>query len=362
MQDKAIIIELKITKQKIKSDIIFKHSISYPLLELGFVRYYHIDRLKFNNIIEKFKNKTKIYLIINKYNKDLLNVETKKIYHIEPNTSFYKLWEILNIFSLLLTKSSIKTLHLQETNSSFVQAIKEYRNNKSDTYFCQLLHGTKLKNITYLEDDIYNVKLKEKVDLITGNTDIDSVIDVIQEQHSYSIILQQINIMQNTLHKNGIFICKFFEMFTLPTCKIIELLTQMFTKSYIIKPLTSPSGLSERYFVGIGYNDFKIELDTLIKKIKSSKEHVVDLFNDIIIENKNEIILANTIISNNQFKNINEIITYVDNEVYLGDEFHKYEQEQKDSTKKWIDLYYEKTDFKNLQIDILNYYKNYLKQ
>src|SRR3989344_1192672 len=269
MQDKAIIIELKITKQKIKSDIIFKHSISYPLLELGFVRYYHIDRLKFNNIIEKFKNKTKIYLIINKYNKDLLNVETKKIYHIEPNTSFYKLWEILNIFSLLLTKSSIKTLHLQETNSSFVQAIKEYRNNKSDTYFCQLLHGTKLKNITYLEDDIYNVKLKEKVDLITGNTDIDSVIDVIQEQHSYSIILQQINIMQNTLHKNGIFICKFFEMFTLQNCKIIE--------------------------------------------------------------------------------------------VYLGDEFHKYEQEQKDSTKKWIDLYYEKTDFKILQIDILNYYKNYLK-
>jgi hypothetical protein len=70
-----------------------------------------------------------------------------------------------------------------------------------------------------------------------------------QEQLSYRIIFCEIVSALSVQKKGGSFVCKFFDMYTTFTIKLLYLINIFFEKVYITKPLTSRPANSEKYIV-----------------------------------------------------------------------------------------------------------------
>jgi hypothetical protein len=157
--------------------------------------------------------------------------------------------------------------------------------------------------------------------------------------------------------KGGNFVCKFFETFTKTSLKIVSIMRDLYEAVYFVKPLTSRPSNSEKYAVCINFKyddkskDFKTiskKLDILLQTIhgnKNEKEKIIDIFTDYEIP-KNLIlsmINLNREISNPQFKNIGEIVTFIEREIYSGDEYHDKRDEQIKGASFWLDLFLPKT-------------------
>jgi hypothetical protein len=107
---------------------------------------------------------------------------------------------------------------------------------------------------------------KGTCDLVTGDGGFDFSIDFNkQEQLSYKLILCEIITNLFIQKKGGCFVCKFFDIYTIETIKLLYFLCCFYNEVYINKPLTSRPANSEKYIVckgfkGIDYN----YLDTLL--------------------------------------------------------------------------------------------------
>ena len=133
-----------------------------------------------------------------------------------------------------------------------------------------------------------------------------------------------------------------------------------------MKPLTSRLSNSEKYAVckGFKYNDkdkqFKVittKLDNLLGELrKNTKEQINDIFANYSVDRSLVIpmIEMNREISNPQLKIIGQIITFVENEVYSGDEYHDNREEQINCSKYWTDTYLPSTIQRNVYDKILD--------
>lgn len=374
------------------TDLELSNSIEYPKFTLGFHHYIHQNKDKIN-IFNEYKDKKKVYLVINKFEKLIddyeksIDLEALKYFGIKSDIgilgrSFYKFWEILMSFNLINKDKPITTAHIADRGTS-VQAISCYRNmfsrsNKDDKYYSipitnQEIAGNilpidskivdyykKEKSSNFVQNrakreqsrsgnggELFDEKIiKDKIDLIFAYSGYNWTNKNVQEQQAHRLLLGEIIIALKIQAKGGNFVCKIYESFTKTTLKLISVLLSVYENVHVIKPYMSRSYNSEKFLVCMNYSGNskgvdKLEtlLDTLINE---KNKHIVNIFPGFKLDDdiKNSFIKINTEISNNQLININEIMDFLNKQNYRGDVYHDKRNQQISASEYWISRFF----------------------
>jgi 23S rRNA U2552 (ribose-2'-O)-methylase RlmE/FtsJ len=99
-------------------------------------------------------------------------------------------------------------------------------------------------------------KSKKYLDLITSDGKIKTDDINTLEQESYQLILSEIIAALKVQAVGGSFVLKVFETFTIPSLKLIYLLSSFYKNTYIYKPFYSRPYNSEKYII---CKDFKLD-------------------------------------------------------------------------------------------------------
>ena len=412
-----------------KKNILLSQVVSYPLFSLGFHSFLHRTKNAME-ITQNLETKNKFYYVvnpfehrINDYKEDLSNY-TKKYFSMtkdDPNIlsrAFYKMWEIIYYFDLA-SKEDLTYAALAEGPGSFLQAVLKFREKfgydlKKDKYFGVTIHPEDGKNIemgkqfmsyynkSYPEllnihktfpkekasklksrsnGDITEVKTislfkkevaksKKYADLVTADGGFDWQNENYQEQEAYQLILGEIIGALRVQNKDGSFVLKLFETFTVSSIKMIYIVSTFYEEVYICKPMFSRESNSEKYLVCKKFKydqkKDKSKLDEKIEKLEyilekmSSNMFLQDIFPDYDLPDDyiNMFKYINIEIANKQQIMINKIVTYIKENNYFGDKYHDYRNGQIEATKWWISTFftekYNKNIIKNLS-EIIGY-------
>jgi 23S rRNA U2552 (ribose-2'-O)-methylase RlmE/FtsJ len=209
--------------------------------------------------------------------------------------SFFKMVEIINTFNLIppvpspclfpaTTPTGIRTFHLAEGPGGFIEAVAKLRNCPIDCYVGMTIQcggvnedvpGWK-KSARFLREnpnvyiengadgtgDILQLanfagcyeKYASSMDLITADGGFDFSLDFNhQEVHIARLLFAQIAYALVMQRRGGNFVLKIFDSFMGHTIDLIYLLSSMYEKVYISKPLTSRFANSEKYIVCQGF-------------------------------------------------------------------------------------------------------------
>ena len=297
--------------------------------------------------------------------------------------AFYKLWELLMMFPLISDDlKTMTSIHIAEAPGSFVQASIYYRykffsknNIDKDVYIATSIEpntvsnsknyvptfGTDLSKFKqfkqWRQDDsnITNPSIIDKftkeyettADFVTADGGFNWKNENYQEQEAYILLLSEIYCAGKILKQNGNFVIKFFETFTNPTIKLIDILRLLFENVVIVKPLLSRPSNSERYIVCLNYKKINNNLldklyNIIVECNKHKDKYLVDIFPNYKIDNGLDILikLISVYLSNEQHKQINEMITYINKASYYGDDYRKYLLNRRNANDFWISLFY----------------------
>ena len=350
-----------------KVNILMSPKYEYPLCEYGFQHFIHQSKTNIDTATIPFIGKKKVWRVFNKYeinideHTDTIASIANSYFKITTiNRTFCKLWEILLIFNMIDLKSTkITTLHLTG-DGSFTHAVSLFRDtfseqkssSKKDKYYYFPLIES--KNEFVLSDSrvthLKNLNDIEKCDFITASCKLENKNILLQEQVATPLIITNIIEAIKNQKKNGNFVCKFYETYTTTSIKLIYLLSELYENIHIIKPLTSRQSSSEKYVVCINFkhndNDVKFKklltsFNDILGTISKSKYHVNDIFTDFKLPNNFIVQIANinTSLSNNQYIKTNNMINFINKEIYLGDEYHEKINEQIEGTLHWTKLF-----------------------
>jgi cap1 methyltransferase len=248
-----------------------------------------IDSLENTEMWDKMKKLGNPYeLIYTTYHRKRKN---ESISSYSPlSRSYFKMWEIYNnypIFKNFPLTTDFQFCHLAEGPGGFMEAsfnylkhIRHKRHRPMDRYYGITLKPyndyipdwTKIQRIFGSSDHVYvqygNLYLYEEVleyvrnfstrraHVVTADGGFDYSKDFNgQELSSCQIIFSEMVIAFHVLIRNGSFICKVFDLFSVPMMKMIELLHRNFEFVYIYKPSTSRPANSEKYIVCLNYLD-----------------------------------------------------------------------------------------------------------
>jgi 23S rRNA U2552 (ribose-2'-O)-methylase RlmE/FtsJ len=374
-----------------------------PLMKYGFYYYIHQTKNKMELFTKpEFKNK-ELHKIVNAFedivpqedfvkqtkndklkSSDDINSFSIKYFDSDRIVSraFYKLWELIMMFPILKEKKGISTLHIAEAPGSFVQSVIYYRNkffkdqSSTDRYVATSIEPEKKVPGEYVptfSSDLANFKQFSKwaykssdltkpdiiqkfildnansADFITADGGFNWKDENFQEQEAYVLLLCEIYCAIKSQKEGGSFIIKFFETFTELTVKMIQILRQFYSDVYITKPLLSRPSNSERYIVCLNYNKSS-KNDQYLDKIYSiiteantkPDKFLVDIFPEYQIDLNLDMVikLSATEMSNEQHRQINEMITYFNDGNYYGDAYRKYLTRRRDANDFWISTFY----------------------
>lgn len=231
---------------------------------------------------KKFSNDYELIHIPNKRNR------TDSVALYQPlSRSYFKMIEIIQDFNLIVKNlEPFRSAHLAEGPGGFMEAT--FNISRKLGLECREHHGITLYstnkdvpgwnkaydflsrnnnvNISYGEDntgDLYkgkNIRHFAKqvgrgtCSLVTGDGGFDFSIDFnSQEQLSYKLILCEILTNLYVQQKGGSFVCKFFDIYTIETIKLLFFLSCFYKEVYIHKPLTSRPANSEKYIICKGF-------------------------------------------------------------------------------------------------------------
>ena len=415
-----------LSKNDIKNILDYDINPSYskfpnmPLFKYGF--YYYIHQTK--NKMEIFENVSKdIHKIVNPFEdyvpqddpirqtkndklklSDDINSYSIKYFNSDRiiSRAFYKLWELLMMFPLIKDESkNITTIHIAEAPGSFVQSVIYYRykffkdRSLEDNYIATSINPNKdsnnyipifnkdlnkikqFKHWTYKDSDLTKLDIidkfiseyENKADFVTADGGFNWKDENFQEQEAYLLLLSEVYCGLKIQKEGGSFVLKIFEVFTELTVKIIEILKRFYENVIIVKPLLSRSSNSEKYIVCMNYKSNKniIKIYDIIKISNSNKDkYLTDIFPEYQIDTSLDLIikLFSTELSNEQHKQINEMITYYNNGNYYGDEYRKYLNNRREANDFWISTFYPKDikDLNNVRQNINILIKNKINQ
>ena len=232
--------------------------------------------------------------------------------------SYFKMIEIIKDFDLISKneKKSFISSHIAEGPGGFMEACynhshkigfefyshygitlfssnkdipgwnkaNEFIYNNNDIKIC---YGKDKTGNLYNSDNILNFidnVGRANADLVTADGGFDFSIDFNkQELLSYRLILCEIITALGIQKIGGSFVCKFFDLYSIATIKLLFLLNSFYEEVYITKPLTSRPANSEKYIVcknfqGIDF-EYVEELINVIKLWNKNQDHI--LINDI---------------------------------------------------------------------------------
>ena len=393
------------------TNIILSSTINLPLI--SFASHTFQNRTKSAmSITNNLQTKNNFYYVVNPFEDQIANYEdslnnlTKYYLNIKDDKpeilsrSFYKMWEILFLFNIA-DKKEMTFAAIAEGPGPFIQAVILFREKlkngiSNDKIFGIQVHSEKGK---YLEmgkqflgfyndnhpglitlqqtvnpsksnkfkakstGDITDIKTislfkkniektKQYADLVTADGEFEWDDINFQEQEGYKLILGEMVAALNVQAKDGHFVLKIFESFTLPTIKLLYLISSFYNETYIYKPFFSRPSDSERYLICKGFKyDQKKDSTMLNKKIKSLQDvlekmntlkYTFDIYPDLEVPQSfiNKIKFINFKLANPQQIMIDEIIKYIKENNYFGDKYHTFREKQIDATKWWVNNFY----------------------
>lgn len=343
---------INILETETKEPVIISSTINYPLLSLGYHYFLRRTRNDFINTTSKIKTDNKFYYVINpfepvipNYDESLdkmtqiyLNSKSKDI----PPRSYYKLWEMLYLFNLTNVKNSKDFVYtsFDKDTSGFPKAFTNYKEklDSNNKFVINELNNNFAKEIN---------KIKNQADLITGNCRLDLSLEnkLDQEQYSYELIFAEIVSALKHQKIHGHFVLRVFDTFTIVTLKMIYILTHFYEEVYVYKPYFSRPTSNEKYIICKNYKDINKKHITYLEMILDkmhTKEYIYDILPDI--ELPDEFVRLFTYINlklvNIQQIVLNEMITFINENNYYGDKYHKYRENQINATKWWSRLFY----------------------
>lgn len=278
--------------------------------------------------------------------------------------AYFKLYEIIYHEPIIMTEK-LNVFFICEAPGGFIQCISDIRRKKNMSF--DFLSISKIDNILKSEENTQNThstnstqnihydKYLEESKLMNGDiTKIEIIENTIkkvmekfpgglnlvtadggfdiksfnnQEIISSKLILCEIYLALNTQSYNGLFVIKFFDMFTHNSIIFYLILCAFYKHVKIIKPLTSRKSNSERYLVCYSFIGKNTEFLNVLRNIiiNFPDLHNINLENKIIYTklfpyfsfgNNENIELSfnkkmsgfNNIIIHDQIKNILEII------------------------------------------------------
>jgi 23S rRNA U2552 (ribose-2'-O)-methylase RlmE/FtsJ len=330
-----------------------------------------IDKEDIQKYWDKMKKIGNPYeLIYTSYNKKRKNDSISSYSPI--SRSYFKLWEIYFNFNLFENvKENINFVHLAEGPGGFMESSINYcklKNFKNCKYWGITLKPNdeyvpdwnKLKkmfkkdnncNIEYGDLYIYNdildfiKKINCKCHIVTADGGFDYSNDFNgQEINSSRIIYSEIATALNILKKNGHFIIKLFDLFTLNSIQYLQLLNNCFENVTIFKPETSRPANSEKYIVCTNYldnlsNEQKHHLLLNIDKWKMNENEQV-IFKKYKISNElcYDIDKLNKIYIDFQIKSITYILNIITNKLNKN-EYHNTLKDQVFNAIEWCEKY-----------------------
>ena len=223
--------------------------------------------------------------------------------------SFFKLLELDNMFGLIGEGDTHYIANLAEGPGGFMEAlIKKYfgkkkinlygftlpPNNKYIPDWSKMKKSLLMKNVNISYGDLYKIDdVKKYIGLFKGNkctlVTADGGFDYSQnfngqEIDSYRIIFSEMFVSFLLLKEGGIFVCKFFDIFSLFTMKMIYILNKCFDKVYITKPKTSRQANSEKYLVCKGFIGMNDEMEKCIFRMFNKMENLVGLNKNFVVD------------------------------------------------------------------------------
>ena len=328
-----------------KPNIAISNSLSYYLYDIKF----KID--KFEKDWDNFKKYTNPYEYVNTPPPN----KNKCISKYKPlSRSFYKMIEIINVFSLINTNENIKTFSLAEGPGGFIEALVYKRKNINDEYYgISLLEDSNDPNIpawkksddflknnsnVFIDNgydntgDILSInnfeyivkKYGSSMDLVTADGGFDFSLDFNnQETNMNRLLFSQIVYAICLQKKNGCFVLKIFDSFLQQTIDLLYLLSSFYKLTYITKPQTSRYANSEKYIVCKGFLfDNNIYFKDIVTNIFSeiiSNNKFVNRYLDINISNIfiNKLEEYNSIFGQQQIETINNTIALIENKLKI---------------------------------------------
>lgn len=279
-----------------------------------------IDESNASKDWDKSKKISNLYELIHISNNKMKS-ESISIY--DPlSRSFFKLWEIINYFGLIMTREPIVTGHLAEGPGGFVEACLYYRQrllkiqplmdryygitltpttkeipgwNKANSIIKQFKRNIEVDYGIDNTGDLYKVqnirsfcrKIKTNVagaDLITADGGFDFSVNFNkQEQLSHRLILAELLTGIKAQKMEGSFICKLFDSYSHLTAQLLYFISCLYDEVYLIKPLTSRPANSEKYMVALSYHGFNSNLEELY--YISQLENILNQWDDITANN-----------------------------------------------------------------------------
>ena len=380
-----------------KNSLIQCSNINLPLISLG--SHYYLNRTKSAMSITKtLQISNEFYYVINPFENKILNYDesldilAEKYLNINNqnikinSSSFYKLWEIFFLFDLINEKE-LSCAVISNNTEGIIQSIVNFKqklglinpqdkiynlliaqddkiieNNKNllgiyNKQYPKLIKSYKHPTYTNISDiktilmykKEFN-KLKTGANLIIGNGKNKSKDIIYQEQESYILLLGEIIAALKTQNKEGNFILRISDTFTMPSIKLIYIIISFYKDSYIYKPFLSRPTDSEKFVVckNFLYNndDTKLNkqifsLETILANIKKDK-YIYDIYPELIIPQNflNQFKFINIKLANPQQIMINEIIKYIKENNYFGDKYHLYKNQQINASKWWLNTFF----------------------
>ena len=369
------------------SNLIQSENINLPLISLGFHSFINRTRSSLS-ITNKLQTQNDFYNVVNPFEYKILNYEdsldnlTEKYLNKKiDSSSFYELWEMFFLFDLV-NNSELTCAVIANNTSGIIDSIVNFKQklgliNSKDKIFNVSLNNIENnkefnKSLLGMYNKQYPKLIKSYKGTFNNITDINTISQykkefsklktlanlIIanckfkwnninhQEQEAYTLILGEIIAALKTQEKDGHLIIKIYDTFTLPTLKLIYILTSCYKSSYIYKPYFSRPIQSDKYLICKNFvykhNDIKLNnnikiLEYILENIKTEL-YIYDIFPNLILPQKflNEFKFINIKYANSQQIMINDIITYIKENNYFGDKYHMYKNEQISATKWWL--------------------------
>ena len=368
------------------------------------------DEMSFMNSYREKKQK-EVFHVMNKFERyidnydDSIGSASKKFFGLEKDKpdilsrGFYKLWEILQTYKLIdINNKNFVSAHLAEGPGSFIQATMFYRDtyskySKNDKYYAVTLHPEEtdghvpeleakfteyyanenpkrfILHKTYSKNQMGGYKdrdngdltnpitielfggqltsANDRADFITADGGFNWKNENTQEQEAHRLIFSEILAAIDVQKTGGSFVCKFFESYTMVSCKLLYLLTQMYEKVLLIKPLTSRPSNSEKYVVCMNFklNTGSKEYEEVVKNLKkilkfmhsNVDKYVSFLWNYVKLPKSfiNTMIYANITIANKSVEAMTRLRLFHEAQNFYGDVYQENRLLQIEAAKYW---------------------------
>jgi 23S rRNA U2552 (ribose-2'-O)-methylase RlmE/FtsJ len=269
-------------------------------------------------------------LLIQRYNMQLVTNATIKIYEILSQINIIN-GDSINVFCnaelpggfIIGINQYVKTVlkngrfnwiassYLGDENDTLGDYYGIYKCNSSRWLMDKDMNGdlTNIDNILEISIRVLN-RFPMGIDLYTSDAGFD-VSDNYNEQEEKTLLLNYGQILTGllTLSKHGNFIVKQFTYFTIFSRSLLTLLSTLFNKFYITKPMSSRPINSEIYIIGIDYKGLSSQLkEYLINKIKNINKDIPL----ILYEPNNDLLESARCIYNRQIRYIKQAYNIYD--------------------------------------------------